>query len=302
MNDHLIRILSADGSLRATAAVTTRLVEEIRRRQGTDPTATVALGRLVSGAALMSSLLKDDQRLGLMIEGNGPLQKLHAETDAAGHVRGSVKVPVAGLPLREGTFDVAGAIGRAGFLHVVKDLGLKEPYRGMVQLYRSTVAQDLAYYFTTSEQVPSTVALGAFVEPDGRVSAAGGFMVQALPGGDEALLTRLEERLTTLPPHHRPAAGGAGPLADPRASFCRDSLCRQGDHRSRFSLRLQSRSDPAHAGLSGQRGAPGADCPGGGDDGDLRILQGDLCVRPGGVKGAGGVALPSYRPFLSKTG
>lgn len=212
MNDHLIRILSADGSLRATAAVTTRLVEEIRRLQGTDPTATVALGRLVSGAALMSSLLKDDQRLGLMIEGNGPLQKLHAETDAAGHVRGSVKVPVAGLPLREGTFDVAGAIGRAGFLHVVKDLGLKEPYRGMVQLYRSTVAQDLAYYFTTSEQTPSTVALGAFVEPDGRVSAAGGFMVQALPGGDEALLARLEERLTTFPPTTALLREGLGPL------------------------------------------------------------------------------------------
>lgn len=200
MKDHMIRILTRDGSLRATAAVTTTLVEDIRRLQGTDPTATVALGRLVTGAALMGSLLKGEQRLALMIEGNGPLQKLHAETDAAGHVRGSVKVPVSGLPLGEEGFDVAGAVGKAGFLHVVKDLGLKEPYRGMVQLYRSTIAEDLAYYFTASEQTPSTVALGAYLEPDGSVSAAGGFMVQAMPDGDASLLSLLEERLVTLPP------------------------------------------------------------------------------------------------------
>jgi molecular chaperone Hsp33 len=212
MKDHLIRILTSDGSLRATAAVTTRLVEEIRRRQETDPTATVALGRLVTGAALMGSLLKGEQRLALMIEGNGPLRKLHAETDAAGHVRGSIKVPSAGLPLRDGAFDVAGAIGRAGFLHVVKDLGLKEPYRGMVQLFRSTVAQDLAYYFTTSEQIPSSVALGVFVESDGRVSTAGGFMIQALPGGSEDLLARLEERLAVFPSTTTLLRQGLGPL------------------------------------------------------------------------------------------
>jgi molecular chaperone Hsp33 len=200
MKDHMIRILSRDGSLRASAAVTTTLVEEIRRLQGTDPTASVALGRLVTGAALMGSLLKGEQRLALMIEGNGPLQKLHAETDAGGHVRGSVKNPISGVPLRKGEFDVAGAIGKAGFLHVIKDLGLKEPYRGMVQLYRSTVAQDLAYYFTTSEQTPSTVALGAYLEPDGSVSAAGGFMVQAMPGADETALSLMEARLLALPP------------------------------------------------------------------------------------------------------
>jgi molecular chaperone Hsp33 len=102
MKDHMIRILSRDGSLRASSAVTTTLVAEICRLQGADPTAAVALGRLVTGAALMGSLLKGEQRLAVMIEGNGPLQKLHAETDAAGHVRGSVKNPVSGLPLRDG--------------------------------------------------------------------------------------------------------------------------------------------------------------------------------------------------------
>lgn len=212
MKDHMIRILSRDGSLRASAALTTALVEKICRLQGTDPTASVALGRLVTGAALMGSLLKGEQRLAVMIEGNGPLQKLHAETDAAGHVRGSVKNPISGLPLREGAFDVEGAIGKAGFLHVTKDLGLKEPYRGMVQLFRSTVAQDLAYYFTTSEQTPSTVALGVYVEPDGSVSSAGGFMVQAMPGADEGTLALLEERLIALPPTTALLREGLGPV------------------------------------------------------------------------------------------
>lgn len=211
MKDHMVRILTKDGSLRGIAAVTTNLCEEIRQKQRTDPTASVALGRLVTGAALMGALLKGDQRLGLMIEGNGPLLKLHAETDAEGHVRGSVKVPECGLPLKDGEFDVAGAIGRAGFLHVIKDLGLKEPYQGMVRLYRSTVAQDLAYYFTASEQIPSTVALGVYLEPDGRISAAGGFLVQVMPDGEKSLIGLLEERLAVLPPTTTLLREGLGP-------------------------------------------------------------------------------------------
>ncbi|APG28285.1 molecular chaperone Hsp33 [Syntrophotalea acetylenivorans] len=200
MKDHLLRVATRDGTLRAAAAVTTDLVEAIRQRQGTDPTATVALGRLVSGAAVMGSLLKGDQRLALMVEGNGPLQKLHAETNATGQLRGSVKEPLSGIaPTAEG-FDVPAAVGRAGFLHVVKDLGLKEPYRGMVQLYSSEIAEDLAYYLTSSEQIPSTVALGVYLEEEGRVAAAGGLLVQAMPEGEEALVSLLEERLITLPP------------------------------------------------------------------------------------------------------
>lgn len=200
MKDHLLRVATQDGTLRAAVAVTTDLVEAIRQRQDTDPTATVALGRLVSGAAVMGSLLKGDQRLALMVEGNGPLKKLHAETDAFGQLRGSVKVPVSGIaPTAEG-FNVSAAVGRAGFLHVIKDLGLKEPYRGMVQLYSSEIAEDLAYYLTTSEQIPSTVALGVYLEREGRVAAAGGLLVQAMPEGDEALIALLEKRLLALPP------------------------------------------------------------------------------------------------------
>ncbi|OEU60590.1 MAG: molecular chaperone Hsp33 [Desulfuromonadales bacterium C00003094] len=200
MKDHLLRVATQDGTLRAAIAVTTDLVEAICQRQGTDPTATVALGRLVSGAAVMGSLLKGNQRLALMIEGNGPLQKLHAETDAHGQLRGSVKVPISDIAPTSDGFDVPAAVGRAGFLHVVKDLGLKEPYRGMVQLYTSEIAEDLAYYLTTSEEVPSTVALGIYLEQEGRVAAAGGLLIQAMPEGDEALIALLEERLVALPP------------------------------------------------------------------------------------------------------
>jgi len=213
MNDHLVRILTADGSLRAAAAVTTQLVEESRRRQETDPTATVALGRLATGAALLGSLLKGEQRLALTVEGNGPLQKLHAETDAAGHLRASVKNPLAGLPPQADRFDVAGAVGRAGFLHVVKDLGLKEPYRGVVQLHTSEIAEDLAYYLTTSEQTPSSVALGVALAPDGSVAAAGGLLVQRMPGGDDSLIPLLEQRLATLPPVSSLLREGVGPAA-----------------------------------------------------------------------------------------
>ncbi|MDT8422045.1 MAG: Hsp33 family molecular chaperone HslO [Desulfuromonadales bacterium] len=200
MSDYLIRVLTLDGAVRVSVAATTALVEEVRRRQQTDLTATVAVGRLATAAALMSSLLKGRQRIGLTIEGNGPLQKLHAEADAHGQVRATLKVPIAGLPPRDGRFDVAGAVGRAGFLHVVKDLGMKEPYRGMVQLVSSEIAEDLAYYFTTSEQTPSSVALGVELGQQGEVAAAGGYLVQVMPDAADALAERLAERLGNWPP------------------------------------------------------------------------------------------------------
>lgn len=213
MSDYLIRLLTLDGSVRVSAAETTLLVEEVRRRQQTDPTATVAVGRLATAAALMGSLIKGRQRVGLTIEGNGPLQKLQAEADAHGHVRATVKVPQAGLPPRDGRFDVAGAVGHAGFLHVVKDLGMKEPYRGMVQLVSSEIAEDLAYYFTTSEQTPSSVALGVELGQQAEVVAAGGFLVQIMPGADEALVDRLADRLANLPPTTRMLRQGLPPAA-----------------------------------------------------------------------------------------
>jgi molecular chaperone Hsp33 len=213
MSDHLIRVLTLDGAIRVSVAATTSLVEEICRRQKTDPTASVAIGRLATGAALMGSLLKGQQRIGLTIEGNGPLQRLQAETNANGQVRATLKVPSAELPPRDGRFDVAGAVGHAGFLHVVKDLDLKEPYRSTVQLVSSEIAEDLAYYFTTSEQTPSSVALGVELGQQAEVVAAGGFLVQLMPGADEALAERLAERLGSLPPTTSMLRQGLSPAA-----------------------------------------------------------------------------------------
>ncbi|MCF6178255.1 MAG: Hsp33 family molecular chaperone HslO [Geopsychrobacter sp.] len=200
MSDQLVRVVTQDGQLRAAAADTTQLVAEICRRQQADLTARVALGRLLTGAALMGCLLKEDQRLALMVEGNGPLGRLMVETDARGSIRGKLQNPVAGLPPREDRFDVAGAIGRAGFLHVIKDLGLKEPYRSMVQLQTSEIGEDLAWYLTHSGQVPSCVAVGVEFDGQGEIAAAGGFLVQALPPGDQEQLAVLEQNLEGLTP------------------------------------------------------------------------------------------------------
>jgi molecular chaperone Hsp33 len=213
MSDHLVRLITRDGTLRACAADTTRLVEECRRRQQTDPTATVALGRVATAAALLGGLLKGEQRLALIVEGNGPLKRLQAETDAHGRIRATVKEPLSGLPPREGRFDVAGAVGHAGFLHVVKDLGMKEPYRGMVQLASSEIGEDLAYYLATSEQIPSSVALGVELGGAAEVTAAGGFLLQLLPGGDPDLVERLEARLAVLPPTTTLLRQGVAPAA-----------------------------------------------------------------------------------------
>jgi len=200
MQDHLVRIVSQDGLLRGMAAVTTELVREICNRHQADLTATVALGRLLTGGALLGCLLKGDQRLALKVEGNGPLGRMSVETDAAGRIRGSILHPHAGLPPKDGRFDVAGAIGKAGFLHVWKDLGLKEPYQSMIQLQSSEIAEDLAWYLTSSEQIPSSVALGVELDSSGAVAAAGGFLIQSLPPGDQQQVERLVERLRQLPP------------------------------------------------------------------------------------------------------
>ena len=200
MKDTLVRAVARDSNLRGLACTARDLVRHACRSQGTSPTASVALGRALCGGALLGALLKGDQRVALKLEGNGPIGKILAEARSDGSVCGYTGNPAADLPPREGRFDVAGLLGRAGLLTVTKDLLLKEPYAGTVQLYTSEIAEDLAFYLTESEQTPSAVGLGVRLGEDLDVVAAGGFLVQALPPAEEAVIEAVSERIRKLPP------------------------------------------------------------------------------------------------------
>ena len=200
MKDHFVRVMSGDGQVRALCTVTTELVAQACRLHDTLPTASVALGRALSAGVLMGGLLDGDQRVALKFEGSGPLAKILVEADALGAVRGFVGDPKVDLPFNaQGNFDVAGALGRAGFLTVTKDLRLKQPSRGIVQLTSSEIAEDLASYLTESEQIPSAVGLGVFVEAGGQIGCAGGFLVQAMPAPNDETLNRVIDNLAELP-------------------------------------------------------------------------------------------------------
>lgn len=191
--DYLVRATAGHGQVRAFVCRTTVLCEEGRRRHDTWPTATAALGRVLTGAAMLGALLKREERVTLQVLGDGPLGSAVAEADAQGRVRGYVRNPRIHLePTAEGKLDVAGAVGRQGSLYVLRDLGLKEPYRGSVPLVSGEIAEDLTYYFARSEQTPSAVALGVLVDRDHSVKAAGGYLLQLLPGADPALAGELE--------------------------------------------------------------------------------------------------------------
>jgi molecular chaperone Hsp33 len=209
--DYLVRSITRDGSIRGLAVVTTGLVEEARQRQDAWPTAAAALGRALTGGVLLGALLKTGQRVAIKIEGDGPLGKILVEAESNGAVRGYVSRPHVHLPPKNGKLDVAGAVGRSGVVTVVKDLRLKEPYTGIVQLVSGEIAEDLAFYLVESEQIPSALALGVYVEPDGRVSAAGGFLIQTLPPVREEVLDQLIRRIQKLPTITDLLRAGQGP-------------------------------------------------------------------------------------------
>jgi molecular chaperone Hsp33 len=197
--DHAVRALARDGTLLAMAARTTDLCEEARRRHGTWPTATAALGRTLTAALLLALPLKDGQSVTLRVAGDGPIGGLIAEGRAGGEVRGYARNPAVHLPLRpDGKLDVGGAVGRAGFLHVTRDLGLRLPYTGSAPLVSGEIGEDLAAYLVRSEQIPSLVALGVLVDRDGSVRSAGGLIVQLLPGSDIGWAERLEANVAEI--------------------------------------------------------------------------------------------------------
>ena len=198
--DTLVRGTSMDGSIRVISAVTTDIVNEAVRIHNTYPVATAAVGRLLTAAAIMGATFKNESdTLTLQIKGDGPLQSIVAVGDAQSRVRGYVANPYVDRPLNEkGKLDVGGAIGQ-GFLTVIRDLGLKEPYIGQTPLVSGEIAEDISYYYAQSEQIPTAIGLGVLVDVDNTVIAAGGFMIQMLPGSTDEMAQKLNETLKNLP-------------------------------------------------------------------------------------------------------
>lgn len=199
MNDYIIRATAANDQIRAFAAVTTEMVETAREHHNTSPVATAALGRLLTAGAMMGSMMKGEKDvLTLQIKAGGPLQGITVTADSQGNVKGYVGNPDVCIPANsKGKLDVAGAVG-PGFLTVIKDMGLKEPYSGQVMLQTCEIAEDLTYYFATSEQVSSAVGLGVLMNKNNTVRQAGGFIVQLMPFAEEEVISRLEQNVQKI--------------------------------------------------------------------------------------------------------
>jgi molecular chaperone Hsp33 len=199
--DHLVRATALDGQVRAFALDATGVVQELQRRHDTHPAVTAALGRTAMGALLLAaaSLKEPDQLLTVDVRGDGPVRRILATADGRGRVRGLVGRPHVHAESRNGKLNVRGVVGTSGYLAVTKDLGMREPYRGMVELVSGEIGDDLVYYLAKSEQTPSGAGIGVFVRPDLSVEAAGGYLIQLLPGVPDEEVAALEARAATLP-------------------------------------------------------------------------------------------------------
>ncbi len=211
MEDYLVRGVGEDGKFRVFAATTTHLVEEARKRHDTWPVASAALGRSLTAGLLLGANLKGEDLITLRIFGDGPLGAIIVTANAAGEVRGYVQEPHTDLKhAAGGKLPVGAAVGK-GVLYVTKDLGLKEPFTGSVELVSGEIGEDIAQYLLVSEQTPSAVALGVLVAPDGGVRASGGLIVQLFPGAEEEVLTLLEKSISQLTPVSTLVARGLTP-------------------------------------------------------------------------------------------
>lgn len=199
MNDYIAKAMAHNGQIRIFAAVTTRTVETARILHKMNPTPLVALGRVLTGAALMSQTLKAiNQTITIQIKGDGPIGGIVAVTDWQAGVRGYVHNPNFDIPLNDqGKFDIRSAVG-SGYLNVVKDLGLKEPYIGYVELVSGEIAEDLTYYYASSEQIPTAMNLGVLIGAEGKVLAAGGFFIQLMPDAGEEAIEKVENGISKI--------------------------------------------------------------------------------------------------------
>ncbi len=200
--DYVIRVTAGQGSVRAFAARTTDLVAQAAKTHDLYPVASAALGRVLTAAGLMAVDMKSfNNVLSIIVKGSGPLGNIVSVARSDGTIKGYVGNPHVDLPLNQlGKLDVGGAVGVGGNLTIIKDLGLKEPYVGQVDLVSGEIGEDIANYFWVSEQQPSVVALGILVNPDLTIRAAGGYIIQPLPGADEQIISSIERKLTEMPP------------------------------------------------------------------------------------------------------
>ncbi|MCR5718939.1 MAG: Hsp33 family molecular chaperone HslO [Lachnospiraceae bacterium] len=195
MSDHIVRV-TAEGKIRAFACDTTEIAEKARQAHNTSPVVTAALGRLMTAGVMMGIMMKGDADiLTIRINGDGPVKGLCVTADSKGHVKGYAEEPCVVIPANSvGKLDVAGAVGK-GDLVVIKDLGLKEPYVGQVELISGEIAEDITYYFASSEQTPSSVGLGVLMDKENKVKCAGGFVIQLMPDATDDDIAKIEENL-----------------------------------------------------------------------------------------------------------
>lgn len=200
MQDYIVRAIAAEGTIRAFAAATKNTVQKAREVHHTSPVASAALGRMLTAAAMIGTTLKGEKDLvTLQIRGLGPLKGIVVSSDSQARVKGYVFYPGVDIPSKyPGKLDVSGAIGE-GYLSVIKDIGLKEPYAGRIQLVSGEIAEDLTYYFAQSEQTPSAVGLGVLVDIDTSIKQAGGFIIQLMPDASEKVISQLEKKLSEIP-------------------------------------------------------------------------------------------------------
>jgi len=201
MGDYLVKSLAYNGQVRAYAVRTTETVSEAQKRHQTWPTASAALGRAMTAGVMLGSMLKGEEKLTIKIEGGGPIGVIIVDSNSKGEVRGYVTNPQTHFELNQyGKLDVARAVGTSGTLSIVKDLGLREHFSGQVPLVSGELGEDFTYYLVSSEQVPSSVGVGVLVNPDNSILAAGGFIIQLMPGTDDQTVTEIESHLSQIEP------------------------------------------------------------------------------------------------------
>ncbi len=210
MNDYLVKAYAFDGTVRLYTAKTTDLVEEARQRHDLWPTSAAALGRLLTTSVIMGAMYKGDQELTIRIEADGPLAGMVATTNTFGEVRGYVGNPHVFLQYNSGKLNVGQAVGN-GVIHVTKDLKVRNMFTSSAQIQTGEIAEDFAYYFTASEQIPSAVGLGVLVNEDNTVQASGGFILQVMPGCKPETLDKIEKVLKEIPPMSELIANGSTP-------------------------------------------------------------------------------------------